>query len=298
MSSQPPRVGEETTTLDQPEVSPRRVLVVFCTYDELDNLPVAIERLWGALPEAEVLVVDDNSPDGTGDWVRRQAEQQPRLHLLARPGKLGLGTALRDAIKWCLAGDYDFLINLDADLSHDPGAAPQLLAACRGDSYRSELASSPGAPEESEDFARSSEPSGFDGARQEDNQVDVVVGSRYIPGGDSEGLAWHRRLISKALNRYATTLLRLPLTDCSGSYRCYRVATLRQLELEQLTCTGYGFLEEILVALHGIGARFREVPIVFSTRHGGHSKLTLADAWGALRVINRLGLGRAKTHRR
>jgi dolichol-phosphate mannosyltransferase len=233
-----------------------RVLVLLCTYNEAQNLPLAVEGINAALPRADVLVVDDASPDGTGRWVEKQTQLNSHLYLLSRSGKLGLGTALQAGIRWCLDREYDYLINLDADLSHSPAAAPSLLNAC------SDPASQP--------------------------PCDVVVGTRYRSGGSLEGIAWHRRLISRVLNAYAIRLLRLPISDCSGSFRCYRVAALRKLNLEQLTCKGYGFLEEILVHLYRRGAAFCEVPIQFEARLKGHSKLSLSDAWGALQVIHRL----------
>ncbi len=234
----------------------QRVLVVLCTYNEASNLPTLIERLHACLPQADLLVVDDSSPDGTGEWVRQQMNSDPQLHLLSRPRKQGLGAALRAGMRWCLEREYDYLINLDADWSHRPADAPALLQACQG--------------------------------RPDVGGCDVAVGSRYRPGGGSAGLSWRRRLLSRSLNGYATWLLGLPLSDCSGSFRCYRMSLLRQLDFERLTCAGYGFLEEILVHLQRLGCRFCEVPIVFETRSSGRSKLGLSDAWGALRVIHRL----------
>lgn len=228
------------------------VLVVLCTYNEAQNLPLVVEQLHQELPEAEVLVVDDNSPDGTGRWVQEAMQLDPKLHLLQRPGKQGLGTALRSGIEWCLERNYDYLLNLDADLSHPTKKARELVATClKAD-------------------------------------CDVAIGSRYIAGGGLSGLPWHRRIISRLLNGVANRLLKLPLTDCSGSYRCYHTAMLGRLDLDHLTCAGYGFLEELLVHLHRQGARFVEVPIVFEERLSGRSKLSLQDAVGALGVIFRL----------
>ncbi|MEZ6137099.1 MAG: polyprenol monophosphomannose synthase [Pirellulaceae bacterium] len=244
--------------MPQNELSSARVLVLLCTYNEVDNLPTAVERLHVALPQADVLVVDDNSPDGTGRWLREQVKTDRQLFHLPRDSKQGLGTALQAGIAWCLERPYDFVINLDADLSHNPSDSPSLLSAC-------------------------SEPT-----------CDVAIGSRYIAGGGTAGLKWHRRWLSRALNAYATRLLRLPLTDCSGSFRCYRTNILRKISLERLTCSGYGFLEEILVHLQRAGARFCEVPIEFEMRGSGASKLGLSDAIGALRVIHQLALGRKK----
>ncbi len=239
-----------------------RVLVVFCTYNEFSNLPQAVATIQKVAPHCDILVVDDNSPDGTGRWATEAASAErnssemsgaaSKLHVINRSGKLGLGSALRDAIVWCLERQYDYLVNLDADLSHDPSKVPELLKVAR------------------------------------DEQVDVVVGSRYVPGGETVGLSPFRRLLSRTLNRYAASKLGLPIRDCSGSYRCYRVSRLRELELRELTCDGYGFLEEILVALYRRGATLREIPITYHVRHSGQSKLSWSDATGALKVIRRL----------
>ncbi len=240
-----------------------RAIVLLCTYNEVENLPALLRQLGEYLPHADILVVDDNSPDGTADWVRSQTNFQTTcdaarsgssIFLLHRSKKHGLGTATREGLQWCLDRSYDFLINMDADLSHAPQYAPQLLAACRDQR----------APR------------------------DVAVGSRYIAGGSLGGLPAHRRWMSRLLNAYAAWMLALPVKDCSGSYRCYRAEALRRLDLQRLTCPGYGFLEELLVALHRDGARLVEVPIEFRERAGGHSKLGWNDAWGAVRVIHRL----------
>ncbi len=247
-----PESKNDVSAASQATSASERVLVVVCTYNEIGNMPLLFERLDAVLPQADRLVVDDNSPDGTGEWVQQRMQSDACTHLLARSGKLGLGTALRDAMAWCLARDYDFLINLDADLSHDPASAPLMLEKCVHAG------------------------------------VDVTVGTRYRDGGNSPGLAFHRKIISRVLNVYATTLLRLPVSDCSGSFRCYRVSKLRELDLSKLTCKGYGFLEEILVALKRYNARFGEVPIQFDCRHAGQSKLSWKDAAGAFQVIHSL----------
>lgn len=250
------------------------VLVLLCTYNELENLPQVVSQIWEALPAAHILVIDDNSPDGTGRWVREHEALDKRLFLMRRAGKQGLGTALKAGIQWCLASSlpsgscggfaadehYSYLINLDADLSHPPAVLPLLLAACRSSAK--------------EINARAGH---------------VAVGSRYIAGGGFQGLAFYRRWMSRLLNAYARRKLELPLTDCSGSLRCYSRTALECLALDELQCEGYGFLEELLVYLHAAGVHFCEVPFVFSARAGGHSKLSLGDAWGAIAVIHRLG---------
>ncbi|MEM8732815.1 MAG: polyprenol monophosphomannose synthase [Planctomycetota bacterium] len=251
-------ISESTSPLAQ---APARVLVVLCTYNEIDNLPKMFTLIREHMPSADILVVDDSSPDGTSQWVEEEADrllasgEANRIHLLLRPGKLGLGTALRDGIQWCLdQGEYDFLVNLDADVSHHPRyAVPMLQQAVESDK-------------------------------------DVVVGTRYRQGGQSPGLPWHRKIISRCLNAYALRLLRLPISDCSGSYRCYRTSKLKELTLSKLRCPGYGFLEEILVALRNKDAAFGEVPIVFDCRYAGESKLSFSDALGAIKTIHRLAL--------
>ena len=234
------------------EASPCRALVVLCTYNEIANLPRAIGVLQRVAPECDLLVVDDNSPDGTGKWAAAEASASERINVLVRSGKLGLGSALRDAVRWCLERDYEFMVNLDADLSHDPAMVPAFLNIARAEN------------------------------------VDVVIGSRYIAGGGTQGLSFVRKILSRSLNLYAARVLQLPVRDCSGSYRCYRVSKLRELQIDQLTCDGYGFLEEILVALYRLGATLRETPITYHERQGGHSKLSWSDATGAMRVIHKL----------
>ncbi len=248
------------------DAAAQRIVVLLCTYNEAANLSKLLDLLSLHLPIADILVVDDSSPDGTSNMVRQHARYaefesvppRPAIYLMQRSSKRGLGSATRTGLAWCVERKYDFAINLDADLSHDPVDAPKLLAAC--------LDNVPPA--------------------------DVAIGSRYVPGGGFGGLAWHRRTISRLLNGYATRLLRLPIKDCSGSYRCYRVKSLDSIDLSRLTCPGYGFLEELLVALHRQGARLTEVPIQFSSRSNGRSKLGLRDALGVFGVIHRLAFRR------
>lgn len=238
----------------EPSVNQPRVLVLLCTYNERHNLPQVLAALWDALPASDVLVIDDNSPDGTGKWAVEHQAHEPRLHVVVRRGKLGLGSALRNGMTWCIERRYDFLLNMDADQSHDPRMALRLLEPC--------AASGTGRH--------------------------VALGSRYVDGGATVGLSALRHGLSRLLNWYATALLHLPVHDCSGSYRCYPVSLLCQLNLQRLTCNGYGFLEEVLVHLARAGAAFIEVPITYHSRGSGSSKLSLADAWGVLVVIHRL----------
>lgn len=232
--------------------------MLLCTYNERHNLPEVLAAIWETLSGADVLVVDDNSPDGTGAWALAQQAREPRLHVIVRAGKLGLGSALRDGMWWCIDQGYDYLLNFDADQSHDPRIAARLLAPALADPA----------------------------------SRCVTIGSRYVHGGASTGLSALRSGLSRLLNWYATALLRLPVYDCSGSYRCYPVRLLRQIDRSKLTCNGYGFLEEVLVHLARAGATFEEVPITYHSRGSGSSKLSMSDAWGVLVVIHRLALSR------
>lgn len=237
--------------------SPGRVLVLLCTYNEFGNLPKVVEQISSQLQHADILVVDDNSPDGTGTWAEESKSTQPNLYTVRRAGKLGLGSATREGIVWALARQYDYLINFDADLSHNPADALRLLNACRDVS----------------------------------SMADVVIGSRYVAGGRTVGLSWMRSCASKLFNYYAINMLGLPIRDCSGSFRCYRTSKLRELNIAKLTCNGYGFLEEILFHLNRGGARFAELPITYEHRLSGASKLSARDALGAILVIHRLAFG-------
>ena len=223
--------------------NPVRVLIGVCTYNESTNVQPMIARLREALPDADLLFVDDNSPDGTADLVCEKAETDSRVRLIVRTDERGLGGAILRAAAESVSGDYDFFINLDGDLSHDPAQLPSLLQMALGNP-----------------------------------DIDVVVGSRYIPGGKIVGWPLRRKVMSRIVNRFATLCLRLPVSDCSGSMRCYRVSALKQLDLDALKCRGYALLEELLVKMKQQGSKMAEVPITFSERQHGESKLTISEA--------------------
>lgn len=227
-----------------------RTLVALSTYNERENLPSLVDEIIEVLPQADVLVVDDNSPDGTGRWCDQRAVSEPRLRCLHRPAKQGLGSAIIAAVRFAIDHGYDVLVTMDADWSHDPHDLPALLRALA--------------------------------------EADVAIGSRYCAGGAIEGWPWHRRLLSLVLNRLSRLLLRVPVLDSSDSYRAYRVAKLRTIELQKIQASGYAFLEEILWHLHAGGATFAEVPITFHQRRAGRSKINLAEAAGKLGTLLRL----------
>lgn len=233
-----------------------KTLVTIATYNEIDNLPELVEEIFRYAPDVELLVIDDNSPDGTGRWCDERAAHEPRLHCLHREGKLGLGTAIVAGMQYAIREGYRFVLNIDADFSHHPKYLPALIGGM----------SPPGGP-----------------------AVDVMIGSRYIPGGGIEGWPLKRYLMSRSVNIYSRWLLGLKPKDCSGGYRCYRVEKLAQVDFDAFLSHGYAFQEEILWHLKRLGCRFGETPITFVDRVRGNSKINSREAWSALWVIFALG---------
>lgn len=211
-----------------------------------------MDAIQQALPAADVLVVDDNSPDGTGGWCDRRAAEDARLHVIHRAGKLGLGSATIAAFAWGLENGYARIATMDADWSHAPGALPDLVRLA--------------------------------------DTVDVAIGSRYCPGGRIEGWPLSRRVASGLMNRLTRLLLRSPARDASGAFRVYRAGVLRQIDLSAISETGYAYLEEILWRLHHAGASVGEAPITFRDRRAGASKVSLREVTGKLRLLWRCGL--------
>lgn len=226
-------------------------LVVLPTYAEAGNLPSLVPAILAALPDAHLLVVDDASPDGTGAWVEHAAAAEPRLHLLARPAKLGLGSAYRAGWRWGLARGHDPLVTMDADWSHHPRYLPALLALLA------------------------------DGA-------DLAIGSRYVAGGGVRNWAWHRRLLSRGANLMSRLLLRLPAHDATAGFRAYRAAGLRAIDPEAIRAEGYSFLEESLWRVDRAGLRVAETPIVFEERRHGQSKIDRREIVRAAATLLRL----------
>ncbi len=210
--------------------------VVVPTYNEAENIAPLLTRIV-ALPRFRVLVVDDNSPDGTADIVRELAAREPRIGLLRRSGKLGLGTAYIAGFRRALAEGAEYIFEMDADFSHDPAYLPALLTAA-------------------------------------EQRYDLALGSRYIPGGATTDWGALRRFISQGGNTYARVILGLPVADATGGFRCYRRAALEAVNLDTIRSNGYSFQIEMVYRVLRAGKRVGEIPIVFPDRRVGQSKMS------------------------
>lgn len=247
-----------------------RVLVVLPTYNESENIATTLSAVRAHLPDAAVLVVDDNSPDGTAAIADEVARHLGQIEVLRRPGKAGLGSAYRDGFAWGLERGYDVLVEMDSDLSHDPAALPSIVTPVL------------------------------------DGRYDVVIGSRYVPGGAIPQWSLLRRLISRGGNLFAEVMLGIPVKDSTAGYRAYSAPILDKIALAEVRADSYGFQIETTYRTLEIGARLLEVPIRFVDRAEGTSKMsayTIAEAftlvgwWGLERLAraSREALRRART---
>ena len=224
------------------------------TYDEYENIGPLIARIRASVPAADVLVIDDASPDGTGRLVAEIAATDPRVHLLARPGKQGLGAAYLAGYGWGTVRGYDVFVQMDADGSHAPEQLPDLLAALEG--------------------------------------VDLVLGSRWIPGGSVVNWPPYRQALSRAGNAYTRVLLGLPIRDATGGFRALRRSAVECLELEEVASAGYSFQVDVVQRALRDGCRVVEVPIHFVEREHGVSKMSGAVVREALWRVTAWGLRR------
>lgn len=229
-----------------------RALVIIPTYNERENLAaIAADVL--ALDGLHVLVVDDNSPDGTGELADELAARYPgRLHVLHRPGKQGLGRAYIAGFRYALERDYDLIFEMDADFSHDPRHLPQFLAAIQ--------------------------------------HADLVLGSRYVPGGGTVNWSPVRKIISRGGSLYARTILGLPINDLTGGFKCFRRQVLETIDLDSVAATGYAFQIEMTYRTHQLGFRIVETPIVFVDRRVGQSKMSRRILFEAMGMVWRMRL--------
>ncbi len=236
-----------------------KTLITLCTYNEVDNLRGLIPELLSLAPTANILVIDDNSPDGTGALVAEIEKRDDRVRLLSRPGKQGLGTATLAGFRYAIEHNYELLVNMDADFSHGPKYVPLLIA-------------------EAADY-------------------DVVIASRYMPGGGVAGWTFRRKLMSQTINFWARFWLGLKTADNSGSFRCFRVARLAEVDWDLTVARGYAFQEEILYRCRQVGCRMTEVPFIFEDRRFGVTKINLKECVVAVWVIFLLGLQRLLRYR-
>ncbi len=225
----------------------REALVCVPTYNEKDNVEPICKAILAASPKLDVLVIDDRSPDGTGEIADRLAAQEPRIHVLHRAGKEGLGKAYLAGFAWALERGYRLILEMDADFSHDPKYLPAILAAADG--------------------------------------ADLVLGSRYVPGGGTVNWGVGRKVLSRGGSLYARTILGLRVRDLTGGFKCFRREVLEAIDLASVACTGYAFQIELTYRAVRRGFRVVEVPIVFADRQVGQSKMSKRIVLEALRKV-------------
>ncbi|MCL2786995.1 MAG: polyprenol monophosphomannose synthase [Micrococcales bacterium] len=230
-----------------------RTLVIIPTYNERESLPLVLHRLRSAVPDADVLIADDNSPDGTGKWADEQALNDPSIHVMHRGGKAGLGAAYLAGFAWGLERGYEVLCEMDADGSHPPERLPALLAAVA------------------------------DGA-------DLAIGSRWVPGGEVVNWPKRREVLSRGGNFYIRVMLRLGVSDATAGFRAYRASLLERMDLGGVEARGYAFQVDMTRRSLAYGAVIKEIPISFVEREVGESKMSSAIVREALLLVTRWGL--------
>lgn len=236
-----------------------RILVIIPTYNEIQALPMILERVRNSVPDAEILIVDDNSPDGTGDLAQKFSDTDPQIHVMHRLGKDGLGAAYLSGFAWGLQQGFDVIVEMDADGSHQPEQLPLLLAA---------LVNS-----------------------------DLVLGSRWVEGGGTKNWSRGREILSRGGNTYTKVMLGIDINDATGGYRAFRAETLRKLDLNEVASQGYCFQVDLAWRASQRGLIVTEVPIIFVEREIGTSKMSRkivtealwrVTVWGAERRLKQL----------
>jgi len=230
----------------------QKALIVIPTYNEAENLEPLVERIHDLPFSFDLLVVDDNSPDGTGEIADRLAATLPTVHVMHRAGKQGLGTAYIAGFRWALERDYAYVLEMDSDFSHPPRYLPTFLEHIQ--------------------------------------DADLVIGSRYVPDGGTPDWGLVRRFISAGGNWFARIMLGLRTHDCTGGYRCYRRATLERVPWDEIGLQGYGFQIGAVYHVERFGGRVAEFPILFTDRQVGHSKMSTHIVIEAMWFVTRLAL--------
>ncbi len=227
-------------------------LVIVPTYDEIENIDALLERLLGLPHGLHVLIVDDHSPDGTASAVRRWMEREPRVHLLERPGKMGLGSAYRDGFRYALENGAEYIFEMDADFSHDPDSIGEFLKHAQ--------------------------------------EADVVLGSRYLHGVTVVNWPLRRLILSYTANLYTRLVTGLPVNDATGGFKCFRRRALEGIRLDRVRSDGYAFQIEMSFKCWKRGFRIKEIPITFVDRRAGKSKMSRRIIWEAVWMVWRLRL--------
>ena len=231
-----------------------RVVTIIPTYNELESLPITVGRLRAAVPDSDVLIVDDNSPDGTGALADKMAAEDNAIHVMHRTGKEGLGAAYLAGFRWALDEGYDVLVEMDADGSHKPEQLPTLLAEI---------------------------PKG----------ADLVIGSRWVKGGSVVNWPLHRKAISRAGSFYSRLMLGVDLRDITAGYRAFRRETLEALDFNDVESVGYGFQVDMTFRVAQMGKKIVEVPVTFVERELGVSKMSGNIVIEAMLNVTKWGLG-------
>jgi dolichol-phosphate mannosyltransferase len=236
--------------LESPSV---RALVVLPTYEEAANIEEVLRRIRSACPKANVLIVDDASPDGTADLADRIGAELGAIEVMRRPTKSGLGSAYRDGFRHGLINGFDIMVEMDSDLSHDPASLPSLL-------------------------------------ERVEQGADLAIGSRYVPGGSIPDWSWHRRALSKWGNRYAAGVLGIDVRDATSGYRAYAASSLAKIDFQTVRADGYGFQIEMAHRVLRTGGLVEEIPIQFVDRVRGTSKMSGRIVVEALVLVSWWGL--------
>jgi dolichol-phosphate mannosyltransferase len=229
-----------------------QTLVIIPTYNEIENIDELLPRLLSLPLDLHVLIVDDHSPDGTAAAVKRWMEREPRIHMLERPGKLGLGSAYRDGFRFALAQGAEYIFEMDADFSHDPDSIGDFLKHAQ--------------------------------------EADVVLGSRYLHGVTVVNWPLKRLILSYAANLYTRVVTGLPVNDATGGFKCFRRRALEGIRLERVRSDGYAFQIEMSFKCWKRGFRIKEIPILFVDRRAGESKMNRRIIWEAAWMVWRLRL--------
>lgn len=225
-------------------------IIVIPTYNEADNIAHLIVAINSIVPDTHILIVDDNSPDGTAKIVENIQKTDNRIHLIIRPGKMGLGTAYCNGFKWALQRDYDAICEMDADFSHDPNELINFF--------------------------------------KEFPNYDLIIGSRYIKGVNVINWPLSRLLLSYGANLYTKIITGMPINDATGGFKCFRAEKLREIDLDTIKSNGYGFQIEMNFRMWKKGARIKEIPIIFVDRRNGVSKMNKGIVYEAIFLVWKL----------